>query len=277
MSDPAPHAVDPHRALVDQALEGHRPALDRLCRALSGPVYRLALRMLGHPEDAEDATQEILVKAATHLSSFRGESRVLTWVYTIATRHLLRCRRGRREAEIRAAEIAELIDAGLAVTASSSLPEGDVRVLSREVRLACTQSMLLVLSRPERVALILVEVLGATPAMGAEICEVTPETFRQRRHRARSKLRPILEARCGLASAKLPCRCPRQAAAKQNAGRAGRPRWTSLPVVSEAEVVRAQDQLRAVHRLGAVFAWDPPIAPARELWEALALRLEAVL
>lgn len=275
--DPALPDEDPLRSLVNAALEGDRTALDALCRALSGPVYRLSLRMLGHTEDAEDATQEILVKAATHLSSFRMESRVLTWVYTIATRHLLRRRRGRREESQRVEEMAELIDAGLAVTTATSAPEGDARVLSREVRLACTQSMLLLLSRPERIALILVEVLGASPGVGAEICAVSPEAFRQRLSRARAKLRPILEERCGLSSLKGSCRCPRQAAAKQLSGRQVNLRWTKLPVISPEEVSVAQDQLRAVHRAGAVFAWDPPIGPPREIWAAIAPRLRAVL
>ncbi|MEL6183384.1 MAG: RNA polymerase sigma factor [Myxococcota bacterium] len=273
----APSREDPHRALVEAALEGDRTALDDLCRGLAGPVYRLALRMLGHPEDAEDAAQEILVKVATHLSSFRGESRVLTWVYTIATRHLLRRQKGRREESLRAAEIAQLIDAGLAITTTTSAPEGDARVLSREVRLACTQSMLFVLSRDERVALILVEVLGASHAVGSEICEVTPETFRQRLSRARGKLRPILEERCGLAGSDTSCRCPRQAAAKQLVGRGASRRWTTLPVVASEEVALAQEQLREAHRAGPVFAWDPPIAPPKSLWQALSVRLQAVL
>ena len=140
---------DPLRGLLGRALEGDRAALDALCRALSGPVYRLALRMLGHPEDAEDATQEILVKSVTHLSSFRGESKVLTWVYTIATRHLIRRRKSRHEREVQVERVAELIDTGLAFTTATSAPDGEARVLAREVRLACTQNMLLVLTRPE--------------------------------------------------------------------------------------------------------------------------------
>ena len=42
-------------------------------------IYSLALRMLWHPADAEDATQEILIRIVTHLGSFRGESAFSTW------------------------------------------------------------------------------------------------------------------------------------------------------------------------------------------------------
>ena len=51
-------------------------------------VYRLALRMLGHPQDAEDAAQEILVIVQPRLGSFRGESAFSTWVWRIAARPL---------------------------------------------------------------------------------------------------------------------------------------------------------------------------------------------
>lgn len=64
------------------ALEGDREALERLVRALEGDVYGLALRMLWNPEDAEDATQEILVRVVTRLSQLDFRSRLLkTWVH----------------------------------------------------------------------------------------------------------------------------------------------------------------------------------------------------
>ncbi len=43
-------------------------------------VFNMSLRMLGTFADAEDATQDILLKMITHLSSFRGESAFTTWV-----------------------------------------------------------------------------------------------------------------------------------------------------------------------------------------------------
>jgi DNA-directed RNA polymerase specialized sigma24 family protein len=58
--------------LVESAREGGRDALGELVRRIQDPVYRLALRALFLPADAEDATQEILVKIITHLSAFRG-------------------------------------------------------------------------------------------------------------------------------------------------------------------------------------------------------------
>ncbi|MGH2708584.1 MAG: RNA polymerase sigma factor, partial [Actinomycetota bacterium] len=79
--------------LARRAASGDRSALERVVAAVRDPIYRLALRMLSDPDDAEDCTQDILILVVTHLGSFEGRSRLLTWVYKIASRHLLRLRK----------------------------------------------------------------------------------------------------------------------------------------------------------------------------------------
>jgi DNA-directed RNA polymerase specialized sigma24 family protein len=75
--------------LARQAIDGDHEALDRLVRAIQGDVYGLALRMLWNREDAEDATQEILVRTITRLAQFDFRSRLKTWVYRIAVNFIL--------------------------------------------------------------------------------------------------------------------------------------------------------------------------------------------
>jgi RNA polymerase sigma factor (sigma-70 family) len=75
--------------LTRRAIDGDRDALDTLVKSLQGDVYRLAVRMLWNRQDAEDATQEILVRIVTRLSHFDFRSRVRTWVYRIAVNYLL--------------------------------------------------------------------------------------------------------------------------------------------------------------------------------------------
>jgi RNA polymerase sigma factor (sigma-70 family) len=53
--------------------------------------------MLHHPQDAEDATQEILIKVLTRLSSFEGRSSFRTWLYRIVVNHVLNMKRGQEE------------------------------------------------------------------------------------------------------------------------------------------------------------------------------------
>jgi RNA polymerase sigma factor (sigma-70 family) len=79
--------------LARRAAQGDREALSTLVRDLQHPMYRLALRFLGHPDDAQDACQEILVRIATRLGTFEGRSKFTTWAYTVAVRSLLRTRK----------------------------------------------------------------------------------------------------------------------------------------------------------------------------------------
>src|SRR5690242_9680661 len=70
-------------ALVSRAQGGDKDALERLIRRHQAWVFNVALRMLWHREAAQDATQEILIKAVTKLSTYRGQSRFRTWLYRV--------------------------------------------------------------------------------------------------------------------------------------------------------------------------------------------------
>ena len=71
------------QALVMRTRSGDREALEHLIERHQGWIYNIAVRMLYHPQDAEDATQEILVKVLTRLSSFEGRSSFRTWLYRV--------------------------------------------------------------------------------------------------------------------------------------------------------------------------------------------------
>jgi RNA polymerase sigma factor (sigma-70 family) len=77
-------------------------------------MYRLALRFLSNPDDAQDACQEILIRIMTRLGTFEGRSKFSTWAYTVAVRSLLRTRRRLSESSVRGAErYAAALDAGM--------------------------------------------------------------------------------------------------------------------------------------------------------------------
>src|SRR5262245_66683738 len=99
-ADNAPPDLE-KRTLVARARSGDREALEELGRRHQGWIYNLAVRMLYHPHDAEDATQEILIKAVTRLASFEGRSSFRTWLYRLVVNHVLNMKRGRIEQEIR--------------------------------------------------------------------------------------------------------------------------------------------------------------------------------
>ena len=201
----------PLESLVTRAQEGDRAALEAIITGVRDRIYNLALRMLWHPSDAEDATQEILIRLVTHLGSFRGESAFTTWAYRVAANYLLTTRKRRAEREELTFErFAEQLDNGLAPEAPSPATEVEQRLLVEEVKLGCSQGMLLCLDRDHRLAYILGEVFGLTSQEAAEIAGISPVAFRKRLSRARARLHAFIERKCGLVNPDNPCRCARR-------------------------------------------------------------------
>ena len=197
--------------LVKRARDGDADALEAIVRSIQDRVYGLSMRMLGHPEDAQDATQEILVKVVTHLATFETRSNFTTWVYRVAANHLLNTRQRSRELRSTTFEqLGTLIDAGLASGGDQSATEPERALLIEEVRIDCTQGMLLCLDREQRMAYILSAVFEVSSAEGGAILAITPTAFRQRLARARRQLRDFMEGTCGLVNPDRPCRCSRQ-------------------------------------------------------------------
>ena len=81
---------------VDQALRGDRAAFGQLMHRYAGAVYNLSYRMLGSAEDAEDASQEIFLRAYTRLASFDRQRRFSTWLLSIGSNHCIDRLRRRR-------------------------------------------------------------------------------------------------------------------------------------------------------------------------------------
>jgi RNA polymerase sigma factor (sigma-70 family) len=79
--------------LVPKAQGGDRDARERLLARHHPWILNVAVRMLGQRQDAEDATQEILIRVLKSLHTFRGDSKFRTWLYRIAANHLLNFKR----------------------------------------------------------------------------------------------------------------------------------------------------------------------------------------
>ncbi len=191
--------------LAERAVEGDQGALGELIAQIRGDVQRLASRMLGHPLDAEDASQEILLKVATHLSSFRGESALRTWVWRVACNHLLATRRSRAErASLFSVLLGQSHDDGSSITPQPTLAPDQALALDR-VR-TCTARGLFSLDRDHRIALLLAEIFELSSEEGAEVLEIKPAAFRKRLSRAKERLRIFLGAHCAVVGGARPCR-----------------------------------------------------------------------
>src|SRR2546421_5538695 len=141
--------------LVKNILSGDKKALEKLIRALQGNIFSLSLRFLWLKEDAEDATQEILVKVITNLGKFEDKSKFTTWVYRIAVNHLLNLKKNKLEQSLSFSEFGKDLENNLN-TASYEL--ADKNLLIEEVKIGCTLGMLICLDRNLRIAYILGEV-----------------------------------------------------------------------------------------------------------------------
>ncbi|HEY2368500.1 MAG TPA: RNA polymerase sigma factor, partial [Polyangiaceae bacterium] len=158
--------------LVTQAQAGNREAMDEVLSNASSLVYRLAIRMLGDPEDARDASQEILMRIASGLGTYRGESAFRTWVYRVASNQLLTARKRRaEEATTSFDDVSSFLDA----SAAADLPAVEEQALLQEAKLTCNARMLLCLDRDHRLAFILGEILDLSSEEGAEILEIASD------------------------------------------------------------------------------------------------------
>ena len=204
--------------LTRRAIDGDRDALDTLVKSLQGDVYRLAVRMLWNRQDAEDATQEILVRIVTRLSHFDFRSRVRTWVYRIAVNYLLDVKKSPVERmHMTFAQFADDLATGLSDEGPS---EAERSVLIDEVKIGCTLGMLQCLDRPHRLAYVLGEILELTGPEAAAVLDITPALFRKRLQHARKEIVAFTREHCGLVSDAAACRCHRRVPAALRLGRA---------------------------------------------------------
>jgi len=202
---------DTLKVLVEKANSGDKKALESVILEIKDYVYNLSLKMLLYPEDAKDATQEILIKVITHLSTFNYKSQFKTWVYRIATNYLLNYKSKRaKEFAMPFNDYADLIDTGHSDVVNYTTNQGELSLLEEEVKVSCTQGLLLCLNAVDRMVYVLAVILEFNSAEGAEIMEITPENFRKKLSRSKTKIRNFLDNKCGIANPKNPCRCTKK-------------------------------------------------------------------
>jgi RNA polymerase sigma factor (sigma-70 family) len=210
--EPAAEPAD--EELVRGAQSGSRESLERLLARHQPWVFNIAVRMLYRRPDAEDATQEILIKAVNALPKFRGESRFRTWLYRIAVNHILNLKKGKWSASD---AVCTFTDAARGLHRTPDLDPPDPRtvavpvdLLVEETKINCMVGTLLCLDGRQRLVFILGQIFGASDKIGAEIVGVTPVNFRQILSRARRDLCEYLRGNCSLINPGNPCKCERK-------------------------------------------------------------------
>ncbi len=264
----------PLEDLVEAAKEGDKAALDSLIEAIQDRVYGLAMRMLSNARDAEDATQEILVKVVTHLGSFRGECALTTWVYRIASNHLLSTHKRRAERlEINFDVWERRVETGLEARSTASFAEPEERLLVRETMIGCMQALLLCLNRDLRMTYVLGEVIGIAGPQGAYILGISTAAFRKRLSRARGLVRHFMGKKCGLVNPENACRCEKQVSYAVETGWIKRDRLQfARHSQSDLDLKLIENQVTEIDqvlRIAALFRSHPEYKASTEFIESL--------
>ena len=185
-------------ALIGQATAGDKAALETVLAGVQDLVFNLSLRMLGTFHDAEDASQDILLKVMTHLSSFKGDGAFTTWVFRIAANHLKDYKKHMFAQlplsfefygdDIRNGKIQDVPDLTQNVERA---------ILAEELKLSCTNVMLQCLDPESRCIFILGTMFRLDSRIAGDILGITPEAYRQRLSRARKRMAEFLSEYCG--------------------------------------------------------------------------------
>lgn len=272
MVNPFCESIDEGRTdidLVARAREGDRTALEQLVLRHRAWIYNIAIRMVFHSQDAEEVTQEVLVKVITKLGTFQGASEFRTWLYRIVANHVLNMRR--RSAEQQTTTFSNYA-AAINNTQDLDLPDPgsvpvDVPLLVEEAKISCTMGMLLCLDRKQRLIFTLGEIFGVTDRVGADVLEMTAENFRQSLARARRDLYHFMSNQCGLVNQSNPCRCAKKTRGFINDGHVDPNRLAFVPEhvdrvreVAPSAVRDIEDRVEEQH--AAIFQEHPFLQPA---------------
>ncbi len=264
--------------VVAAAQTGDRGALTELIERHRPWVYNIALRMMGDPGSAEDATQDIFIKVLRRIGSFEGRSSFRTWLYRVAFHHLLNAKRSRGEQhhttfEEYGAGLQAAPDLGL-----DDIPRPERELLVEEAMTACMTGMLLCLSRDQRLSYVLGTLFEVPDTLAAEILEIPAATFRKRLQRARADLHNFMNGHCGLINKDNPCRCARKTKTFMQAGfvdrndlKFQRDRLSTIGQAAPRDASVVYDKL--THDYPALYR-NHPFSDPKQLVERLATMLE---
>ena len=186
------------KTLVRALHRGDRYACNDLVERFSGRIYNVALKLTGHPTEAEEVLQETFINACRGAGNFEGRSSLGTWLYRIATNNgLMRLRR--REAVTVSLDVPP--DAG---DGGEFWPqqlhdwhwEPESVAMTDELRRAMEEA---VETLPDslKAAFVLRDLEGLSTKEAAEVLDISPSNLKVRLHRARLMLREQLAAYFG--------------------------------------------------------------------------------
>jgi RNA polymerase sigma-70 factor (ECF subfamily) len=196
-----PLPQDLETKLIERLVARDERAFNELVRAYERRVFALVLRMLGNRAEAEDLAQEVFVQVFKAIGTFRGDSKLSTWIYRIAINlcknraKYLRVRHSDEQQELEL--VAERVPLGEVRRANvGSVERPDEMLAGRQVELI-VQRAILDVEPSFRECLVLRDVEELSYEEIEQITGLAAGTVKSRIHRARAMLREIVEKRLG--------------------------------------------------------------------------------
>ncbi len=183
------------QTLIQALQRGERYACNDLVERYSSKIYNVALRLTGHPIEAEEVLQETFINACRGAEAFEGRSSLDTWLYRIATNNGLMRLRRRKAPTVPLDPLPETEDQGefWPRQLANWDWEPESVALTDELRQAMDKAVS-TLPEPLRAAFILRDLEGLSTQEAAEALDISPSNLKVRLHRARLLLREHLSA-----------------------------------------------------------------------------------
>lgn len=180
------------RNLLQALHKGEQYACDDLVERYAGQVYGVALRLTGHPNEAEEILQETFIKACRAVKDFEGRARLNTWLYRIATNNSLMRLRKSTPPTVSLDTNPENLERPFTPTVIEDWRfDPEKALLSSELQ-QVMQEGIRSLSESLRPAFVLRDLEGLSTQEAADILDISESALKVRLHRARVQLREHL-------------------------------------------------------------------------------------
>jgi RNA polymerase sigma-70 factor, ECF subfamily len=181
-----PDTPDTEARLVARARAGDMDAFEQLAGAHADRLFAVLLRLLGNHADAEDAAQEVMLRAWRGIGHFHGHALFLTWLYRIAVNEASRSLHKSSRTPVSVS-----IDAEALQVPAGAHDQPPRRLEQTELRNTLDQA-LADLPPDHRTAIVLRDVEGLSTQQAAQITGISQAAFKSRLHQARLKIRAAI-------------------------------------------------------------------------------------
>ena len=231
---------------------------ENIISELNNMIFNLSLRMLGTIADAEDATQDILVKVIKKLSSFKQKSSLKTWVYRIAVNHLIDYKKSMfSKYPLNFSLYANDLASTRGEYEENPFDKEEKEKLTNELKLSCTNVMLQCFDPLNRCIFILGTMFGLNSKTAGEILDITPENYRKKLSRNRKKMQNFLLENCSLSGGFCKCENRLNYAVKNSRLNTENLEYTNLRILDESLLSKYTEIMENIEEMADVFGKTP--------------------